>query len=161
MAGGTKDIFSRIRVHENQRLVDFVAGRTISLGHILGMWLMALQALRDNAVGVGVTEVTGKGRVLAGTGNHRLLGAGVAGDTNRLLFACDADFQRLMRIVAAETVLHLVMLTALMTVTATGDIVLHTRAMTLVTCLAIDFRFMRRTIRVDLRWLFVVAFDTV
>jgi hypothetical protein len=69
MTGSTENILCRVGIFENQRLVDIVTGSTISLGHILRMRFMALQALRNCSMGIGVAEVTGEGGVLARLGD--------------------------------------------------------------------------------------------
>ena len=69
------------------------------------MRFMAVDALRNATVLIGMTEVAGEGRMLARTGKHLLLGTSVTGDTNLLVFTFEANIQWLMRIMAPGTIL--------------------------------------------------------
>ncbi len=85
---------------------------------------MAVNTSRDVAVCICMTEITGKGRVLARTGDHLLVGACMAGDTNRLVLAGQGHVQRLMRIVATQAgIFHFVMRAAFMAVAALRNVV--------------------------------------
>jgi len=86
-----------------------MTGRTVRLGHVGRVRRMTGNTFRNSAVASGVAEVTGEGRVLARAGHHLLVGTGMTGDTNLLVFSGQGDIQRLVRIVATEAVLNLVM----------------------------------------------------
>ena len=66
------------------------------------MGIMTRDTLRDVPVGISVTEVAGKGCMLARVVDQLLFRSAVTGHADLLLFADNADIQRLMRIVAAE-----------------------------------------------------------
>jgi hypothetical protein len=149
------------RVHQFKRLVRLVTGRTVCLSHRRRMRLMTIDALGDGTVIAGMAEITGEGRMLARTGNHLLVGAFVASDTDLLVLTFKADVQRLMRVVATEAVFYFVMDTAFMAVAALGDVVCHARAVPFVTVLATDLRFVGGTVRFDLCRLLAMALDTI
>jgi hypothetical protein len=112
-------------------------------------------------MGVGMTEITGKFFMLARVGNHLLLRTSMTTHTNSLLLARDADVQGFMRVMAAKTVIDLIMCTAFMALTALGDVVCHAWAVSGMTGRAVDFGFVGGPVCLDLRGLFSVAFDTV
>jgi hypothetical protein len=122
---------------------------------------MAVNTIRDGAVGISMTEITGKGFVLARTGDHLLVWTGMAGDTDRLVLTIKVNIQRLMRVVTTEAVFNFVVGTAFMTIITVGDVVFRARAMPFMAGLAINFRLVGCTVCSDLCRLFIVTFDTV
>jgi len=122
---------------------------------------VAAQALGDVAVGIGMAEITGKGFMHARVRNHLLLRTSMTTHTNGLLLTLDGDVQRFMRVMAAKTVIDLIMCAAFMALIALGDIVCHDWAVPGMTGRAIDFGFVGGPVCLDLRGLLSVAFDTV
>jgi hypothetical protein len=118
-------------------------------------------ALGNVAVGIGMTEITGKFFMLARVGNHLLLRTSMTTYTNGLLLTLNGDVQGFMRIMAAKTVIDLIMCAAFMALTALGDIVCYAWAVPGMTGRAVDFGFVGGPVCLDLRGLFSVAFDTV
>lgn len=162
MARGTESRSGVGRIGQLKRLVCLVAGRTVGLGHRLGVRLMAINTFRDIAVSVGMTEITGEGCVLARNGDHLLVGTCVAGDANRLVFPFEGYVQGLVRVVAAEArLLDFVMSAAFMTVAAQGNILRRTGAMTFVASLAINFSLVRCAVCGDLGRLLGVTLGAV
>ena len=125
------------------------------------MRLVTLNTIRDGAVGISMTEVTGKGCMLARADSHLLVRTGVTGDTDLLVLALQADIQRLVRIVATEAVVNFVVRTALVAITAARDIFCNARPMAFMAGLAINFGFVGRAVCSDLRGLFSMAFGTI
>lgn len=162
VAGSTQLGSSAWRIVKLKRLVRQVTGRAVCLGHGCRVRLMTIGTSRDVAVGVSMAEVTGEGRMLARAGNHFLVGTGVTGDTYGLMLTDEANVQRLMGVVATEAFLfHLVVGASLVTVTAQGDIVGHTRPMTLVTRLTVYLSLVRRSICSNLGRLLGMTLDAV
>ena len=65
--------------------MSLVTGRAVGLGHRFGVTLMAGHALGNIAVGIGMTEIAGKGFMHARVRNHLLLRASMTTHTNGLL----------------------------------------------------------------------------
>jgi len=149
------------RIGQRQRLVRLMTSCTVVLGHGRRVWRMAIHTGGDIAVGIGMTEVAGKGCMLARAGNHLLVRAGMAGDADGLVLAGKIDFQWLVWIVATEAFVNFVMGTARMTVAALGDIVGDIRTMSFVTGLAVDFRLVGSPIGSNLGRLLTVTFGTI
>ena len=138
-----------------------VTCRAIGLEHRLGVRRMAIDALGDIAVSVGVTEVAGHLGMHAGAGGHLLARAGMAAYANRLEFACKLDIERLVRIVTAHAVRNFVVAGAGVAAAAFGDVVRDLWTVAFMAGLTVDFRFMRRAVRFDLRRLLVMTLDTI
>ena len=130
-----------VRVGNGQRHMSLVTGRAVSLGHRLGVSFVAGHTLGNVAMGVGMTEITGKFFMLARVGNHLLLRTSMTTHTNSLLLARDADVQGFMRVMAAKTVIDFVVRATLMALAALRDVVGNDRPMAGMTGRAVDFRF--------------------
>ncbi len=88
------------------------------------MRLVTVNTVRNITMVVGMTEITGEGRVLTWAGNNLLVGTGMTRDTNRLMLTLKGNIQRLVRIVATEArYFNFVVSTAIMAITAVRDIV--------------------------------------
>jgi hypothetical protein len=122
---------------------------------------MTVSTLWNVAVCIGMTEVTSKGCMLAGTSNHFFIGASMTRNTNFLMFAIEVDIKRLMRIVATEAIFDFVVGATVMAVITIGNVVFYTRTMPFVTRLAIDFRLMGCSACSDLCRLLVMTFGTI
>ena len=150
-----------VRVGNGQRHMRLVTGRAVGLGHRLGVSFVAHHALGDVAVGIGMTEITGKRFMHARVGNHLLLRSSMATHANGLLLTLDGDVQRFMRVMAAEAVIDFVVGAALVALAALRDVVGDGRPVAGMTGCAVDFRFVGRTICFDLRGLLAVTLDAV
>jgi len=161
VTGSAKLRCRAVRISNGQRHMGLVTGRTVCLSHRLGVTFVAGHTLGNVAMGIGMTEVTGKGLMHARVGNHLLFGPGVTTHANGLLLARDADVQGLMGIMATKTIVYLIMCTAFMALTALGDIVCYAWPVSGMTGRAVDFGFVGGTVCLDFRGLFTVTFDTV
>ena len=122
---------------------------------------MTLSTIGDIAVSIHMTEVTGKGFMHARARSHLFAGTGVTGDTNNLVFAIKIHIQRLMGIMATETVVDFIVSAAIVTVTASRDIVGRAGTMSFMTRLAINFSLVRSAVSSDLGRLLSMALYTV
>lgn len=141
--------------------MSLVTSGTIRLGHRLTVRLMAVNTVRNVAVGVSMTEVTGESCVLAWAGSHLFVRTGVTGNTDNLVLAFKSYVERLVRVVAAEAVFNFVVFTTIMAVITTWDVLRNSWTVTLMTGLAINFSFVRCTICGNLSWLLIVTLHAV
>lgn len=81
VTSGTQHILSGVRVVKHQRLVDFMADSTVSLGHCLRVRFVTGGTRWDVTVSIGVTEVTGYVSVLAWVGDQLIVLVGMACQT--------------------------------------------------------------------------------
>ena len=161
VTGGTEDVLGAVRIVQYQRLMNLVAGRAVSLGDLVRMWLMALEALRDDPMFFRMTEVAGEGGMFARIRGELIVLRGVTGQTFGLEFAFQFDKQRLVRIVTTQTVFQLIMRGPFMAHAALRDIVGARRAMTGMAGLAVNCFFMGAAGFFDFSWLLFMAFGTV
>lgn len=123
--------------------MGLVTGCAVSLIHRCGMRLVAGETFGNVAMGVGMAEITGECRMLAGVVHHLLLRVAVAGHADLLLLSGDLDIQGLVWIMTTEARLgKVVMGIARVAIAALGDIVLRNRPVALVTLEAGNFCFM-------------------
>ena len=95
VAGRAQLRCGRRRIDQFLGLVRLVAGRAVGLSHLVGVRLVAIEALGDRPVLI-VTEITGKLGVFARIARQFPPGVAVAGDTDFLLLASQYNFQRLV-----------------------------------------------------------------
>lgn len=130
-----------VRVGNGQRHMGLVTGRAVGLGHRLGVSFVTHHALGDVAVGIGMTEITGKGFMHARVRNHLLLRSSMTTHTNGLLLTLDGDVQGFMRIMTAKAIVDFVVRATLMALAALRDVIGNDRSMAGMTGRAVDFRF--------------------
>ena len=138
VTGGAQDVLGTVGVVQYQRLVNFVAGRAVSLGDLVGMRLVALEALRNHAMLIRVAEVTGEGGMFAWIGSELIVLRSVTGQAFGLELAFQHDAQGLVRIVTAQTIFQPVMSGSFMAHAALRDIVGAHRTMAGMTPLAVN-----------------------
>jgi len=158
---GTHDVLSGCRVFETRRGVSRVACRAVVLGHVVGVGFMTLGTGRDIAVGVRVTEVTGDFGMGTGGRNELSVLVGVAGQALGFQFALEDNIQRLVRIVACQTVCEREVITSLMALGAGRNIVLADRAVAAVAIDTVDFFFVGRAGCGDLIGFLLVTFAAI
>ena len=161
MTGSTEFRRSVRFISEGQRLVCLVTRRAVLLRHSLGVRLMTLDTIRDVAVSVCVTEVTGEGLMLARSSGHLLGRPGVTGNADGLVLTGQVNVQRLVRVVATEAVVDCIVVGTIVTVVAARNVVFNLRTMAFVARLAIDFRLVGRPVRFDLGRLLIMALGTI
>jgi hypothetical protein len=85
--------------------------------------LVAINAVRDIAVGICMAEVTSESCVHARTCNHLLVRTRVTGNANGFVLAFQGNVERLMWVVAAQArILYLIVGASFMAVTTSRDI---------------------------------------
>jgi hypothetical protein len=161
MTSGTKIIRGAVRVVQNQRLVNFVAGSAVILGHAFRVRLVTDGTFRDVTVSVCVAEVTGNIGVFAGVGDQLLILTGMTGQTFGFQITFENHAQRLMRIVTAQAVIKGIVVRTIMTHAALRDVCRAAGAVAGVTFLAVDLLLVSGASFVDFSRLQLMTFCTV
>jgi len=120
---GTELRLSRCRISQTKWFVGLVTSGAVSLSHQLAVRLVAINAVRDIAVGICMAEVTSESCVHARTCNHLLVRTRVTGNANGFVLAFQGNVERLMWVVAAQArILYLIVGASFMAVTTSRDI---------------------------------------
>lgn len=161
MAGCTEIRWCLRTVSQGKGLMRLVTGGTVLGGDLIRVGLVALGALRNHLVFVGMTEITGLQCVLAGECCHFLTLVGVTCEAFLLELALKGDVAGSMGVVATQAILKLVVGLSTMTVAALGNIIGNLGTMTGMAVLAVDLVPVRQTLGGDLCGLRIMTFHAI
>jgi hypothetical protein len=149
MAGGAEGRRGFSPVVQYGGCVGFVTDQTVGLRHLGRMRRMALAAVGNGPVALGMTVVTGDFTVSARKRDKFVTHRTVARKAHPLLFPLNDDFQRHVGIVATATVPHLEVGFSGMAQIAVRNVLRFLRTVAVVALLAAHRRFVGHAFLID------------